>query len=286
MATFVKNHLYITLFNLEDHSFKLKMNHFGDMEREEFRKVMMPHIERPLDNGAQYIHKPAHSENIPATMDWRQYGAVTMIKDQGACGSCWTFGSTGALEGAWSIKNGQLISLSEQQIVDCCWINWPTEQTMGCNGGFAAPAYQWIIDNGGIATEKDYPYLAQDGFCRSADHASGVQVIGYVNVTKDSENDLMNAVGSIGPVAIAIDASLDSFRFYGSGVYYEPACRNELRFLDHEVLAIGYGTLNGSDYWLVKNSWSTHWGNQGLIMMARNRDNNCGIASQATYPLV
>jgi len=262
------------------------MNHFGDMELEEFHKIMMPHFERPSDNGALGLHKPVKQEDLPVSIDWRDYNAVTMIKDQGACGSCWTFGSTGSLEGAWSIKYKQLISLSEQQIVDCAWINWSSEQTMGCNGGFAAPAYTWIMMNNGIATEQHYPYLAQDGSCRPADHTSGVTVTGYVNVTQDSEADLQSAVGTIGPVAIAIDASLNSFRFYGSGVYYEPLCRSGQRFLDHEVLAMGYGSLNGSDYWLVKNSWSTHWGNEGTIMMARNRNNNCGIASQATYPIV
>jgi cathepsin L len=288
-AVFLENHNFITSFNSKgDATFTLKMNHFGDMDRDEFSKTMTPKIQRPETNGANGIHDISSNVNdIPASIDWRDYGAVTMVKDQGACGSCWTFGSTGALEGAWKIKNNQLVSLSEQQIVDCAWINWGAdgESTLGCNGGFAAPAYQWIINNGGIATESDYVYLAQDGMCRASDRSSGVQVSGYVNVTSFSEDALQSAV-AMGPVAIAIDASLDTFRFYGSGVYYDPKCRSGFDFLDHEVLAIGYGVLNGSDYWLVKNSWSTHWGDNGFIYMSRNRRNNCGIASQATYPLV
>jgi C1A family cysteine protease len=288
-AVFLNNHNFIQSWNRDgDASFTLKMNHFGDMEREEYMQ-MMPHVNRPESNGASHIHEIPSGDiwdDIPSTMDWRNYGAVTMVKDQGACGSCWTFGSTGALEGAWKIKNNQLISLSEQQIVDCAWINWGAEgeSTLGCNGGFAAPAYQWVINNMGIATESDYVYLAQDGMCRASDRSSGVQVKGYVNVTAFSEDALLSAI-AIGPVAIAIDASLDTFRFYGSGVYYDPKCRSGLDYLDHEVLAIGYGTLDGSNYWLVKNSWSTHWGDNGFIMMSR-KNNNCGVASQATYPLV
>jgi hypothetical protein len=289
-AVFLKNHNYITSWNLDPTStFKLKMNHFGDMEREEFSKIMLPKVKRPESgNGATAIHPPPlHPGALPQQIDWRMDGAVTMVKDQGACGSCWTFGSTGSLEGHWKLKTGQLVSLSEQQIVDCCWMNWGSdgESTFGCNGGYAAPAFQWIQNNNGIATESDYAYLAQDGECRPSDRTSGVQVTGYVNVTSFSEDALMSAV-ALGPVAIAIDASLDSFRFYGSGVYYDPKCKSGLDYLDHEVLAIGYGMMSGSQYWLVKNSWSTHWGDDGYIYMSRDRDNNCGVASQATFPLV
>jgi len=289
-AVFLKNHFYITSWNLDPESrFQLKMNHYGDMEREEFQKIMLPKVKRPESgNGATAIHfPPENPKGLPEMIDWRLEGAVTMVKDQGACGSCWTFGSTGSLEGHWKLKTGNLVSLSEQQIVDCCWMNWGTngESTFGCNGGYAAPAFQWIMNNKGIATESDYPYLAQDGECRSYDRTSSVQVAGYYNVSQFSEEALMSAV-AMGPVAIAIDASLDSFRFYGSGVYYDAKCRSGLDYLDHEVLAIGYGTMNGTEYWLVKNSWSTHWGDNGYIYMSRDRDNNCGIASQATFPMV
>eukprot|EP01101_Sappina_pedata_P012361 TRINITY_DN8472_c0_g1_i1.p1 TRINITY_DN8472_c0_g1~~TRINITY_DN8472_c0_g1_i1.p1 ORF type:complete len:541 (+),score=133.61 TRINITY_DN8472_c0_g1_i1:3-1625(+) len=284
-AIFLKNHNFIELFNIQGDSFSLKMNHLGDLEKQEYIKRLVPHKERPAFNGAEHVHVYDPSVPLPASVDWRTKNAVTMIKDQGACGSCWAFGSTGAIEGAWAIKTGQLVSLSEQQLVDCVWTWFGGEAVSGCNGGDAPPAFQWIINNGGIATESHYPYLAQDGYCRPTDRSSGVEIRGYVNVTMFSEDALQSAV-ALGPVAIGIDAAEDTFRFYSSGVYYEPKCRSGLRFLDHEVLAVGYGTLNDQDYWIVKNSWSTHWGNEGYILMARNRNNNCGVASQTVYPLV
>jgi len=144
---------------------------------------------------------------------------------------------------------------------------------------------QWIINNGGIATESSYPYLSEDHFC-DASLTSGVTLKGYVNVTEGSEKALQDAVATMGPVAVAIDAAHPEFEFYSQGVYYNPKCNSSIDALDHEVLVVGYGTENGEDYWLVKNSWSTHWGDDGYIKMARNKGNNCGIATQPNYPIV
>jgi C1A family cysteine protease len=280
-ATFKETLAFIEKHNADTtKTHKVGLNHFADMTHDEFSTLITPKVNRPADNGADYTH--VHSgAKLPASLDWRQAGAVTPVKDQGVCGSCYTFGSTGALEGANKIAHGNLISLSEQQLVDCSWSDLGVA---GCNGGFASIVYQWIIDNGGIATEASYPYLMQDGFCKAGVKNSGVAVKAYVNVTT-GEEDLLDAV-ALGPVAVAIDASHPEFRYYTSGVYYQPNCGNTTNDLDHEVLAIGYGTYNGQDYWLVKNSWSTHWGNEGYVMMSRNRENNCGIATQATYPIV
>lgn len=260
---------------------KVAINHFADMTHEEFKASITPKVNRPADNGATYTHQTTNAK-LPASVDWRQNGAVTPVKDQGVCGSCFTFGSTGSIEGAYAIKYGKLISLSEQQLVDCTWDD--ALGVAGCNGGFASVVLQWVINNGGIATEASYPYLMQDGFCKAKDVSSGVTLKAYVNVT-DGEPGLQDAV-ALGPVAVAIDASHPEFRYYTSGVYYQADCGNTLDDLDHEVLAVGYGTYQGQDYWLVKNSWSTHWGDEGFIMMSRNRDNNCGIASQPNYPIV
>jgi len=282
LAIFKTNVDYISQFNSEEHSFKLGVNHFADMSEIEFRNMVIPKIPRPPNNGAAYIHpEPTTTESLPPYVNWRLKNAVTQVKDQGCCGSCWTFGTTGSLEGAWSIKYNSLISLSEQQIVDC---SWPF-QVQGCGGGYAANAFEFIMSNGGIATEHSYPYLMQDGYCHQ-DTSSGVTVTGYVNVTAFSESALQDAVAGAGPVAVAIDAAHPSFRFYTSGVYYNPRCKSGIDDLDHEVLAVGYGKENGQDYWLVKNSWSIFWGDEGYIKMARNRNNNCGIASDANYPLV
>jgi len=262
---------------------KVAINHFADLTHEEFKSTIMPKpkVKRPADNGATHTHQNS-GITLPDSVDWRQKGAVTPVKDQGVCGSCYAFGSAGSIEGAYAIKNGNLLSLSEQQIVDCAWNDVLGVQ--GCNGGYASVVMQWIMNNGGMATEKSYPYLMQDGYCKSKDMSSGVVLKGYVNVT-GSEPGLLDAV-ALNPVAVAIDASHPEFRYYTSGVYYQANCGNTPDDLDHEVLAVGYGTYQGQDYWLVKNSWSTHWGDEGFVMMSRNKDNNCGIATQPTYPIV
>jgi len=264
------------------------MNHLGDYTQEEVRSLLFPKpsgVDRTtLNSGASYYHQNS-GKAIPSNVNWVTQGGVTKVKDQGVCGSCWTFGTSGAIEGAYFAKYGTLVSLSEQQIVDCSWGVWITGNS-GCDGGFANYAMQWIMDNGGMALEQTYKYLMMDHWCNAADKSSPVKLIGYVNVTEGSEDDLADAV-VLGPVAVAIDASQPNFYFYMSGVYYNANCKNDINDLDHEVLVVGYGTTeDGQDYWLVKNSWSTHYGNNGYIMMARNRGNNCGIATQANYPIV
>jgi cathepsin L len=210
-----------------------------------------------------------------------------MVKDQGVCGSCWTFGTAGSIEGAYFVQTGNLVSISEQQILDCAWGTWVTGNS-GCDGGFAPNAYEWIMQNGGLALENTYKYLMMDHWCNAFDKSSGVQVTGYVNITSGDEDALVDAIATAGPCAIAIDASHPSFTFYTGGVYYEPQCKNGINDLDHEVLAVGYGTDEdtGLDYFLVKNSWSTHWGVEGYVRMSRNRNNNCGVATSANYPIV
>eukprot|EP01102_Stenamoeba_stenopodia_P014561 TRINITY_DN484_c0_g1_i1.p1 TRINITY_DN484_c0_g1~~TRINITY_DN484_c0_g1_i1.p1 ORF type:complete len:557 (-),score=116.63 TRINITY_DN484_c0_g1_i1:81-1751(-) len=278
------NKAFIEEHNRKNLSYKLKMNHFGDMHIDEFRSIMLPKAQRPASNLIEPIrtHTDESVDSLPPAVDWRNYNAVSKVKDQGSCGSCWTFGTTGTIEGAWALSTGSLVTLSEQQIVDCAWGYY----AQGCAGGFTSFALQWIINNDGIATEDQYPYLAQDGYCNATDHSSNVTISGYVNVTA-TEDALQNAVGTVGPVAIAIDASLETFRFYSSGIYDDPNCQNGLDDLDHEVLAIGYGVdANNRPYWLVKNSWSTYWGDNGYIYMARNASNLCGVASEANYAIV
>jgi len=235
-------------------SHKLKMNQFGDWEMEEFKSLILPRRDKIRNTKDQDppIHQISGKKN-PPSINWVSLGAVNPPKDQGVCGSCWTFGTAGSLEGAWFLKTKTLVSLSEQQIVDCAWVTWGGEGgNSGCDGGFAAPAFQWIMDNGGIAFESHYKYLMQDGYCRKRDLSSGVKVRGYVNVTSYSESALEDAVANNGPVAVAIDASHSDFTFYTSGVYYNPNCASDINDLDHEVLVVGYGTENGEDYWLVK----------------------------------
>ncbi|XP_019965003.2 procathepsin L-like isoform X2 [Paralichthys olivaceus] len=265
-------------------SYRLGMTSFADLEHEEFKQTVFGvclgsfNASKPRV-GSSFL-KTRKFTDMPNTMDWRQEGYVTPVKNQGSCGSCWSFSSTGALEGQHYRKTGTLVSLSEQQLVDCSG----NYGNYGCNGGWMDNAFRYIQDNGGINTEDSYPYEAEDGECRYNPASIATKCTGYVDIEQGNESDLKEAVATVGPVSVAIDASNPSFQLYESGVYDETDCSSTA--LDHAVLIVGYGTESGQDYWLVKNSWGTAWGDQGYIKMRRNRGNQCGIATAASFPLV
>ncbi|XP_071529837.1 cathepsin L-like peptidase isoform X2 [Panulirus ornatus] len=276
------------LYSTGEKSYRLKMNKYGDMLHHEFLSTMNgfrwnrtgSYKSSRQFTGASFI-EPDDDVVLPKNVDWRDKGAVTPVKDQGKCGSCWSFSSTGALEGQHFRQTGKLVSLSEQNLIDCS----SKYGNQGCNGGLMDNAFRYIKDNGGIDTENAYPYEAMDDNCRYNPQSSGAEDVGFVDVREGNEHALKKAVATVGPVSVAIDASHESFQFYHKGVYHEPECSPEN--LDHGVLAVGYGTSDqGEQYWLVKNSWGTSWGDEGYIKMARNRDNQCGIASAASFPLV
>jgi len=276
-AIWKDNAQYINEFNAQNKHMKLKINHFGDYTNLEFRAQMNGY--RTMNStGASTFMRPSHLK-APQEVDWREQGYVTPVKNQGQCGSCWAFSTTGSLEGQHFKKTGQLVSLSEQNLVDCSG----EEGNNGCNGGLMDYAFRYIQKDG-IDTEESYPYTAQDGTCKFSKSNVGATVSGYTDVPRGDENALRDAIASVGPISVAIDASHRSFQFYTTGVYYEPQCSSTQ--LDHGVLAVGYGSDNGQDYWLVKNSWGMSWGSEGYIKMRRNYYNNCGVASQASYPLV
>ncbi|KAL5019855.1 hypothetical protein ScPMuIL_002747 [Solemya velum] len=261
------------------HTYTLGMNKYGDLTSEEFRQLNG--FNTSLRSAVvETFLPPSHVTSLPSTVDWRKEGYVTPIKDQGQCGSCWAFAAVASLEGQHFKKEGELVSLSEQNLVDCS----RAQGNDGCEGGLPDQAYEYIKVNDGVDTESSYPYKARDDKCHFVKADVGATDTGYVDITKGSEGDLKTAAATVGPISVGIDASHDSFQLYRSGVYNERRCSKTQ--LDHGVTVVGYGTHEGNDYWLVKNSWGTSWGEDGYIMMSRNKDNQCGIATAASYPRV
>eukprot|EP01028_Stygiella_incarcerata_P001144 TRINITY_DN1179_c0_g1_i2.p1 TRINITY_DN1179_c0_g1~~TRINITY_DN1179_c0_g1_i2.p1 ORF type:complete len:539 (-),score=114.74 TRINITY_DN1179_c0_g1_i2:1388-3004(-) len=267
-------------------TFRMSLNRFAGLSEDEFRALMLPSSGKRIPNNAHHTYKkmvPAGLDAVPTSIDWRDKGAVTAVKDQGVCGSCWTFGTTGTIEGAYKLKTGKLQSFSEQQLVDCGWTNKISDfDNNGCGGGLEFLGVEYIMRVGGLQTEESYPYIMQDDYCHFDPQKAAVRVNHYVNVTEGDEQALQEAVALYGPISVGINVQ-SSFIFYSSGVYYDANCKSGFADLEHAVLVAGYGTENGQDYWLVKNSWSTHWGDDGYVKMARNRNNNCGIATNALY---
>lgn len=220
---------------------------------------------------------------LPASVDWVSAGAVTGVKNQGQCGSCWSFSTTGSVEGAWFLKHGTLVSLSEQQLVDCSG----PEGNMGCNGGIMDDAFEYIIKNGGICSETAYPYTSgggANGTCRSCEPVAHLS--GYVDVQPNNETALMAAVAQQ-PVSVAVEADGLDWQFYFGGVVTDACGTN----LDHGVLVVGYGNdTSAGPYWKVKNSWGATWGEQGYIRLGRGAKfaphGECGILMDPSYPIV
>jgi len=265
--------------NRKNLGFTLGMNQFGDLTAEEFKNIYMGltiNASNLEQTGDVHTHNPLFE--LADSVDWRTKGVVTPVKNQGQCGSCWAFSTTGSVEGACAIKTGKLVSLSEQNLVDCS----RSYGNYGCNGGLMDSAFKYIIANKGIDTESSYAYTARDGTCKFNRANVGATISSYTDVQSKSETALQNAIMNVGPVSVAIDAGHSSFQLYKSGVYFESRCSPTQ--LDHGVLAVGYGTDSGKDYYIVKNSWGTDWGMQGYILMSRNKNNNCGIATMSSYP--
>jgi len=213
---------------------------------------------------------------LPATVDWVTAGAVTPIKNQGQCGDCWAFSTTGSLEGVYEINTKNLTSFSEQQLTDCS----DSYGNEGCNGGLMDDAFEYVMAQG-IETEKQYPFVGVDQTC--AYNAADVvfKITGFTNVPPSNNDDLQAAVAQQ-PISIAIDA--EAIMFYSSGIFDNKNCGTSL---DHGVLAVGYGTEESTDYWLVKNSWGTSWGMSGYIKFVRATGSGtaiCGLNLMASYP--
>ncbi|XP_043647752.1 digestive cysteine proteinase 1 [Drosophila teissieri] len=278
---FRQNLRYIHSKNRAKLTYTLAVNHLADKTEEELKARRGYRSSGIYNTGKPFPYDvPKYQDEIPDQYDWRLYGAVTPVKDQSVCGSCWSFGTIGHLEGAFFLKNGgNLVRLSQQALIDCSW----AYGNNGCDGGEDFRVYQWMLQSGGVPTEEEYgPYLGQDGYCHVNNVTLVAPITGFVNVTSNDPNAFKLALLKHGPLSVAIDASPKTFSFYSHGVYYEPTCKNDVDGLDHAVLAVGYGSINGEDYWLVKNSWSTYWGNDGYILMSAKK-NNCGVMTMPTY---
>ncbi|CAN6465862.1 unnamed protein product [Victoria cruziana] len=277
---FKANVEFVESFNSKNQSYELGINQFADLTNEEFLAAQTGLKKVSSSSSSRSPFRYEGVTSVPPSMDWREKGAVTPVKDQGACGCCWAFSAVAAMEGLTKLKTGKLISLSEQQLVDCD-IHGTDE---GCSGGLMDAAFEYIISNRGLTTEVNYPYMGAGRTCNARKNKSPAATIrGYEDVPANDEAALLKAVANQ-PVSVAIDASGYAFQFYKSGIF-SGDCGT---FLDHGVTAVGYGTAeDGTKYWLVKNSWGSTWGEGGYIRMKRDiadESGLCGIAMQASYP--
>lgn len=269
--TFKNNIEFIQKHNNNNHSYVLEINQLSD------QKISSnPIIYQPTNTTYG-----GEDKNIilPPSTDWRKKDIITNVKNQGRCGSCWSFSATGSIEAIHAIKTGNLLNISEQQLVDCSG-NYGNK---GCQGGSMDSAFKYVIDNG-LCSEEEYPYEGTEEKCMGCKEI--INITDYKDVIPNNE-DILKRVVNQQPVSVAIQANLKSFQLYSSGIYSDPSCGTQL---DHGVLIVGYGNdmFHNMDYWIVKNSWGPQWGENGYIRIQRNIENNsglCGIAMQPSIPI-
>uniref|UniRef100_A0A8C7W243 Pro-cathepsin H n=1 Tax=Oncorhynchus mykiss TaxID=8022 RepID=A0A8C7W243_ONCMY len=278
LQIFIENKRRIDYHNEGNHTFTMGLNQFSDLTFAEFRKSFL--LTEPQNCSATKGSHVSSNGPYPESVDWRKKGHyVTAVKNQGPCGSCWTFSTTGCLESVTAIATGKLLQLSEQQLVDCA----QAFNNHGCNGGLPSQAFEYIKYNKGIMTEEDYPYTAHDDTCKFKTELAAAFVKDVVNITKYDEMGMLDAVARFNPVSLAYEVTSD-FMHYDGGVYTSMECHNTTDTVNHAVLAVGYSEEKGTPYWIVKNSWGSSWGMKGYFFIERGK-NMCGLAGCSSYPL-
>jgi len=277
---FKENMEKIKKHNSGEHSWTMGITQFSDMTKQEFKEYIACGSFKHTPSATVHDAPAGWGKNSTSSIDWTTKGAVTPVKNQGSCGSCWAFSTTGGIEGRYFIAKGQLNSLSEQDLVDC------SKENSGCNGGLMDYAFSFVEGNSGLCSEDEYTYTATHHWrCKEDGCTKYDPITSYKDVT--SSTAALESACNGGPVSIAIEADQDSFQQYTGGVL-TAACGTSL---DHGVLLVGYGTDGSDDYWKVKNSWGGDWGESGYIRLCRNCNANngagqCGILTSASYPIV
>ena len=272
----------VSAHNAKRSSWKAGLNHFSDLSWEEFRSTVLMHGQNCSATHERTLWKPPLDKLLPIRIDWRNVGALNAVKNQGKCGSCWTFSTTGSHEAHHFLRYGVMRNLSEQQLVDCAG----AFDNHGCNGGLPSQAFEYLMSAGGHESEDAYPYTAATATtCSFASSRVEAKVASVVNITAYDESELMQAVGLVGPVSIAFDVSSD-FRHYAGGVY-DGECKASPSEVNHAVVAVGYDdeAPGLGAHWIIRNSWGVRWGIDGYFKM-RKGVNKCGISDCASYPIV
>lgn len=273
---YLANSQYVQQFNRRNNkSYKIGLNKFACLTPQEAKSLLGVPVSRNF-NGQKVAPKLKITDDIPDRIDWREKGAVYDVQDQGSCGSCWAFATIQAQESSHAIATGELIGLSQQNLVDCA-----NGDCKGCHGGWPDKAFRYVIEyqNGQFNLDSDYPYTAVDGNCKFDATIAVGGIKGYVQTDPNDEEDLLQHVARYGPTTVGIDASGSGFMGYSSGIY-DRASDCDPYGINHGVCAVGYGEENDIKYWIVRNSWGSMWGEAGYIKMGRNI-NMCGIALRA-----
>ena len=271
-----KNVEKINTLNEKHNDLNFSVNVYGDFNVEEFNTKIKGYIwPKPVQMSRTKSCEPYEYQEswLPSSWDWREQGSVTSVKNQGQCGSCWSFSAVGSMEGAWSISTGKLVNISEQQLMDCS----TKYMNFGCNGGVMDHAFEYAIDNG-MCLDDEVPYTAQTSSCETC--SNSIHFSSCFDVPSQNQLALEEAVHFV-PVSVAIEADTSVFQFYKEGILTSSKCGNNL---DHGVLVVGYGIEDDQAYWIVKNSWGESWGENGYIRIAKSssttEDGVCGIALQ------